>query len=138
MDQAVGRVALHVTSPVGTQRGFLRTSSGSRVPTLAEALTEAGYRTIGVTANFVHVNERWGFDRGFESWESFSVEVENDSDVLWRYEHQPGAFVPLRAPNADEVNRELLDRLDARLPGPFFSTSTTWNPIHRTHPNRCT
>ena len=34
------------------------------LPTLAESLRNAGYRTIGVVANFVHVNERWGFDRG--------------------------------------------------------------------------
>jgi len=90
------------------------------LPTLAESLQHAGYRTIGVTANFVHVNERWGFDRGFESWESFSVEAEDEADVVWRYEHQPGEFVPLRAPNAAEVNREVLERLDASDARPVF------------------
>jgi len=90
------------------------------LPTLAESLRDAGYRTIGVTANFVHVNERWGFDRGFESWNSFSVEVDDEAEVMWRYEHQPGAFVSLRAPNAAEVNKEVLERLDASDASPVF------------------
>jgi arylsulfatase A-like enzyme len=90
------------------------------LPTLAEILRDAGYRTLGVTANFVHVNERWGFARGFDAWKSFSVEVADESEVLWRYEHQPGAFVPLRAPNGAEVNREVLERLDAADDRPAF------------------
>ena len=30
-----------------------------------ERLDEAGYRTVGVSGNFVHVNAKVGFDRGF-------------------------------------------------------------------------
>jgi arylsulfatase A-like enzyme len=90
------------------------------IPTLAERLREAGYRTVGVTANFVHVNEAWGFDRGFDSWKSFSVEVEDESQIIWRFEHAPGAFVPLRAPNGSEVNREVLERVASSDETPLF------------------
>jgi arylsulfatase A-like enzyme len=90
------------------------------IPTLAESLREAGYRTLGVSANFVHVNERWGFARGFDSWKSFSMKVEDESEVLWHYEHRLGASVSLRAPNASEVNREVLERLDAVDDRPVF------------------
>jgi arylsulfatase A-like enzyme len=90
------------------------------LPTLAESLRDAGYRTIGVAANFVHVSENWGFDRGFDSWNSFSVEVDDEAEAVLRLEHQPGSFVSLRAPNASEVNKEVLERLDASDARPVF------------------
>jgi len=31
---------------------------------------EAGYRTVGVSGNFVHVAERTGFARGFDAFET--------------------------------------------------------------------
>jgi arylsulfatase len=90
------------------------------LPTLAERLREAGYRTLGVTANFVHVNEAWGFDRGFDSWNSFSVEADDETEIIWRYEPTPGTIVPLRAPNGSEVNAEVLARLSASDATPLF------------------
>ncbi len=91
-----------------------------RLPTVAELLRQAGYLTVGVTGNFIHVNERWGFDRGFDRWNSISVKVDKEGELLWLYEPAPGTSVPLRAPHASEINREVLKRLPARAGDPLF------------------
>ena len=40
------------------------------VPTLAEVLRDAGYRTGGVLGNFVYLDHRFGLDRGYEHWDA--------------------------------------------------------------------
>ena len=41
---------------------------GPRLPTLAEALAERGYATTAFAANTAYLNERFGLQRGFDSW----------------------------------------------------------------------
>jgi arylsulfatase A-like enzyme len=54
------------------------------VPTLAEVLAAAGYMTIGVSGNFVHVREDMGFARGFSTWRASKERTEADApDLFW-------------------------------------------------------
>jgi arylsulfatase A-like enzyme len=91
------------------------------LPTLAEALQRAGYRTLGVSGNFVHVNEETGLARGFDDFEALSVRLaEGEGDVLLRLHPDDAPDVALRAPSAEEVNRKLLSRLPASTETPLF------------------
>lgn len=44
-------------------------------PTLAEYLTEHGYRTGGVVGNVFYCNSEWGLDRGFIYWKDFAMSL---------------------------------------------------------------
>ena len=93
----------------------------SGAPTLAELLRAAGYRTVGVTGNFVHVNETSGLHRGFDVWESISYQLgEGAGDMLLSLKTDDGREVALRAPVAGEVNREVLRRLPPAEGPPLF------------------
>ncbi|MEN8181681.1 MAG: sulfatase [Myxococcota bacterium] len=89
----------------------------AEIPTLAELLGEAGYRTVGVSANFVHVNPASGLTRGFDAWRGLSVRLD---------EGQGGAILErssgerLRAARAPEVNRALAARLAVSSSEPLF------------------
>lgn len=90
------------------------------VPTLAERLREAGYHTLGVTGNPVHIREETGLHRGFDGWKSFLVPTsEDDANALWGGEAAEDPH-DLRAPSGAELNREVLARLPAALDGPVF------------------
>jgi arylsulfatase A-like enzyme len=93
----------------------------AELPTLAELLAGAGYRTVGVSANFVHVSEVTGFARGFESFEALPVALEDDEsgDLLGRaFGERSG--VRLRAPHGPEVNQAVARMLGASDPRPLF------------------
>jgi len=68
------------------------------VPLLSELLHGAGYRSEGFVTN-VHVSSRWGFGRGFDSYEDVE-EVAHSN-------------------RSDAVNREVLDHL-GKIQPPFF------------------
>jgi arylsulfatase A-like enzyme len=71
------------------------------VPTLAERLREAGYRTAAFVANPT-LAPAAGFDRGFETW--------------WT----PPAELASLSLGADAVNRRALPWIDAHAAAPFF------------------
>jgi arylsulfatase A-like enzyme len=84
------------------------------LPTLAEALREAGYRTIGIASNqFLY--EPSGFSRGFDDWVEVGKKPEAD-----------GALARLKLPDASKtryfgpVNRAALEALDRRESDRFF------------------
>jgi arylsulfatase A-like enzyme len=93
----------------------------STLPTLAEMLREAGYRTVGVSGNFVHVAERTGFARGFDAFETLVFEVEGPGgEMLLAMSGEDGELDYLRAPTGSEVNRRVLDLLPAPDAAPVF------------------
>jgi len=107
------------TSRLPSEHGAVSFASGldPALPTLAEALRAAGYRTYGVSGNFVHITEEQGFARGFDGWRALSHRLEEGKgDPLLRYR----GTAPLRAPRAPEVNRAALDLLPETLDAPFF------------------
>jgi arylsulfatase A-like enzyme len=78
--------------------------------TLGERLSDAGYTTVGVSGNFVHINERNGFSRGFDAWTTLSFETDAEDEAL--FVHGKGEKpIAYRAPTATEVNRALLDAI---------------------------
>jgi arylsulfatase A-like enzyme len=115
-------VASLFTSRFPSEHGAVsmeRTLSGE-IPTLAERLREAGYRTLGVCGNFVHITEDAGLTRGFDVWRSLSVKLRADTgDVMWTQEVE-GGRIPLRAPRAAEINREVLARVPGAGAQPLF------------------
>lgn len=89
------------------------------VPTLAEELAAAGYMTIGVTGNFVHVRADMGFARGFSTWRSSSERTEADAlDLLW------GGFddgtPAVRATPGPRLVREALREIPRDRDSPLF------------------
>jgi len=91
------------------------------LPTLAERLRDAGYHTLGVSGNFVHVSAQTGLARGFDDFQVLSVHLaEGEGDVLLRLPADDAPAVALRAPSAQEVNREVLARLPANPQVPLF------------------
>jgi arylsulfatase len=91
------------------------------MPALAGILRRAGYRTIGVSGNFVHVSRATGLARGFEVWERllFHLDVGED-DPLLVLDRRDGGRVGVRAPSAEEVNAAVLAHLPAAGERPLF------------------
>jgi len=86
--------------------------------TLAEQLSAAGYRTLGVSGNFVHVNEATGLARGFDTWLTVSRRAAPDSSgETWK---AGGQDVMLRPPDADELNAEVWKALPDTRETPLF------------------
>ena len=88
------------------------------LPTVAERLRAAGYRTVGVTGNFVHVNAESGLSAGFDHFDPVSMRSSEGSDVFFEIEG-----TPVRAPTAVEMNQRVfqtLDRLDDPAGPPLF------------------
>jgi arylsulfatase A-like enzyme len=111
------------TSRLPSEHGAVSFAQGldPASPTLAENLRQAGYRTVGVSANFVHVSESAGFARGFETWASSGVVVEpEDPGVMFTIESGGGAAVRFRAWRGAEVNREVLAALGRGDRRPLF------------------
>ena len=109
------------TSQLPSEHGATSFGRGldSDVPVLAELLRAAGYRTLGVSGNFVHVTEEQGFARGFDSWKALAFRLaENEGDPLLRYR----GTAPLRAPTAPEINFAALHLLaeSPRRQAPVF------------------
>jgi arylsulfatase A-like enzyme len=105
------------------------------LPTLAELLGRAGYRTLGVSGNFVHVNETTGLSRGFEEFHAASVRLSSrEGDVLFRVHPRGASEVLLRAPTGEELNREILARLPGAGEGPLFLYVHYMDPHAGYHP----
>ncbi len=83
------------------------------LPTLAEALRDGGYDTIGVSGNFVHVSETTGLSRGFERWLDLSRRAQSKEDSIFNTSDKKGRPVHRRAPNGKEINEEVLMRVSA-------------------------
>jgi arylsulfatase A-like enzyme len=116
-------VASLFTSRLPSEHGAVATLRrlADDVPTLAEVLRAAGYRSIGVSANFPHVSEATGLARGFESFVALRSEAApDDPDWLWPEPDGAGGVRHLRAASAEEVNAELLRRLPERVEMPLF------------------
>jgi len=116
-------VASLLTSRLPSEHGAVSAEHrlDSRIATLAEVFHNAGYRTLGVCANFAHITERAGFARGFDDWTSLKVPVaEGQGDPIWAESTADGKRQPLRAPTAAEVNRALLPRIPAPDGRPVF------------------
>lgn len=80
------------------------------LPTLAERMAAAGYRTVGVSANFVHLRAETGLGRGFGHWQTFSVPAETEGgDAIWG---DPGNR--RAAPGAPAVNEQVRRALAGR------------------------
>jgi arylsulfatase len=86
--------------------------------TFVQRLNEVGYRTLGVSGNFVHVTKKAGFARGFDTWKTLSHELdETEADTLF-LRKSDGAR--LRAPTAREINATVFDHLPAADDAPLF------------------
>jgi arylsulfatase A-like enzyme len=98
-----------------------RRALDASVATLAELLRAGGYRTIGVSGNFPHVNEQSGLDRGFDHFVSLAMPARGADDTLMRLTLREGTRpAPLRAPTASEVNARVIEALPDADERPFF------------------
>lgn len=90
-----------------------------QAPLLATRLREAGYRTIGISGNFVHVNETAGFARGFDVWRTLAQRLEGPEGALLTLGEGEHALY-LRAQPAERVNEAVFTALPAPEDGPVF------------------
>ncbi len=91
------------------------------IPTLAERLRQAGYRTMGFSGNFAHVARSSGLARGFDEFESLAIDVPDDGpEWIWDERRSDGSIQKLRAPTAAELNALMLPRLPEAGPQPLF------------------
>jgi arylsulfatase A-like enzyme len=92
------------------------------LPTVAERLRDAGYRTLGISGNFPHVHEKNGLARGFETFVSLVFSVDTaQHDTLMRIPLWPEApDTPLRAPTAEELNERVFAELPEAGERPLF------------------
>jgi arylsulfatase A-like enzyme len=114
-------VASLFTSRSATEHGV--NTWGARIAprfaTLGERFFDAGYRTVGVSGNFVHVNDRSGFARGFDTWETLVFETAVEGDPLLVRGHGPSE-VGQRAPTAEEINEVVFENLPSSTKRPLF------------------
>lgn len=116
-------VASLFTSRLPSEHGAVSFDRAVRddLPTLTETLQRAGYHTLGVSGNFVHVSEQVGLERGFDEFHVISVHLaEEEGDALLRLPADGAPDVALRAPSAREVNRKVLAGLPANAEAPLF------------------
>jgi arylsulfatase A-like enzyme len=116
-------VASLLTSLLPSEHGAISAEHrlDERIATLAEIFRDAGYRTVGVCANFAHITERAGFARGFDGWTVLKIPVaEGEGDPIWAEATGDGRRQPLRAPTAAELNRALFPRIPPPGPRPVF------------------
>jgi len=73
---------------------------GPELPTLAERLAAAGYHTVGISGNFIHITSETGMARGFDAWRTVSIRVAaSDAEDLW---------FGRRAPTGVEIDQSVL------------------------------
>jgi len=111
-------VASLFTSRLPSEHGAV--AAGARldegVATLAELLRDAGYRTVGVSANFVHVSRNSGLARGFDHFWAEPIQDERAEQApLYRL-----GDLPLRAPTASELNERVAELLPTAAGTPVF------------------
>ncbi|MCH2107073.1 MAG: sulfatase, partial [Planctomycetes bacterium] len=102
----------------------LSAASGYRlseeVPTLTTTLKEKGYKTIAVHSAFP-VSGHFGFDHGFDVFESFQVEMERSNQVQDRWDVSRGQR---RSDETTDITLRSLQGTD----GPFFLWVHYWDP----------
>ena len=101
-----------------------------RFPTLAEVLRDAGYATVGVTANRYYTSLETGLARGFDRYEDSHLNLERalllprltrEAVSTWRkLTHAPEA-VDLSRVKAERINRQFLRWAGGRPERPFFA-----------------
>ena len=90
------------------------------VPTLATTLKDQGYTTIAVHSAFP-VSGHFGFDQGFDLFDSFQVDMERTDQVHDRWDVTRGQR------RSDETTDIALNRL-RESDGPFFLWIHYWDP----------
>jgi arylsulfatase A-like enzyme len=91
------------------------------VVTLADVFAAAGYATVGVSGNFVHVNDDTGLARGFASFRTLAPLADaREDDVLLTAQDPAGDDVRLRAPRGGELNEAVLELLPEPGAAPLF------------------
>ena len=90
------------------------------VPTLATTLKARGYKTIAVHSAFP-VSGHFGFDHGFDVFESFDIEIQRTNTVQDRWDVSKGQR------RSDETTEIALSKL-SDLDGPFFMWIHYWDP----------
>jgi uncharacterized sulfatase len=88
-------------------------------PTLAERFRDAGYRTAGFNAANGFLTTHWGYDRGFDSFESFVPEPDSAYGKYLAAHPTVHAWVQLAA----SPFRRAVARLRGRDDHPFADTS---------------
>ena len=96
------------------------------VRTLTERLSAGGYRTVGISGNFVHVSRESGLSRGFDRFAALPLRAREADDVILRIDQGEAPPLELRAPTAAEVNQLSSASLPSRTAAPSSSTSTIW------------
>ena len=92
----------------------------AEVPTIATTLKERGYTTIAVHSAFP-VSGHFGFDQGFDIFESFDIEIERTNLVQDRWDISKGQR------RSDETTDIALLQL-ADVEEPFFMWIHYWDP----------
>jgi arylsulfatase A-like enzyme len=115
-------VASLFTSRLPSEHGAVAflSSLSPDVETVAELLGRAGYRCLGVSSNFAHVNKQSGLARGFHAWSTLETRVYDESADFFVEQPDGSPTRKLRAVSAQEVNRELLRLLDSEPSRPVF------------------
>jgi arylsulfatase A-like enzyme len=90
------------------------------VPTIATTLKDRGYTTIAVHSAFP-VSGHFGFNRGFDVFESFDIEMERSNLVQDRWDVSKGQR------RSDETTDIALSEL-SEIEGPFFLWIHYWDP----------
>jgi arylsulfatase A-like enzyme len=103
----------------------------ANVPTLAEILSQNGYRTSGFVANTTYCSYETGLHRGFVHYEDYKAslaETFRSSSLVRRSSVQffglrrlIGNFDLLARKNAAQINRDFLTWLDKSERQPFFT-----------------
>lgn len=101
-----------------------------RFPTLAEVLRDAGYATVGVTANRYYTSLETGLARGFDRYEDSHLNLERalllprltrEAVAAWRKLANAPEAVDLSRVRAERINRQFLRWAAGRQPRPFFA-----------------
>ena len=90
------------------------------IPTLTTTLKEKGYKTIAVHSAFP-VSGHFGFDHGFDVFESFQVEMQRTNEVQDRWDVSRGQR---RSDETTDITLRELSETD----GPFFLWVHYWDP----------
>ncbi len=117
---AVGSI---FTSLFPSEHGAVSTGSPLRsdVATLPALLQAAGYVTVGVSANFVHVSEASGFARGFDVFTTVQSDVPSAGEEhVWATQKPDGNVRYVRDGTGEEVNRAVRERLPPPGDAPLF------------------
>ena len=104
-------------------------SLDAKYPTIAEALSQRGYRTGAFNGNFETVTAHWGFDRGFAHFEDYYQTLPqlavstlygrfSEYYVLHKILNMEFSIDRLWAPH---INRSTLDWIDQDSSKPFFA-----------------